>query len=306
MLSFLRFWLEADTSPLRRALDRLGPQFQEGGKKLAQRLNLGIAGGIAALGFMLAQGLGRAIRESVTDAMESLKQSSRLDLTVEDFQKIKLLADETGESVDNLVKLLKKGGPAVAEIRREMERLANDKGGVVQTPEAETIAYGGKMLDKAWGWVKGVAGYGVGRTARFASAAVGAMKGMFKYQGAGPYGRRADDYLGIFGEALKGWNAPGESAKSQRSTTKLVRDAVAQMEADEKPKSGNKNGIAALKAALSAIKLEKYDTDELSRVGIAHARTGYDQKSYQEQSLDYLKKIEANTGELKEMGNVES
>lgn len=310
-MSDLMFRLGGDTSPMRRKLDELGPYFQEGGKKLAQRLNLGIAGGMAALGFLLVQTIRRAAGEAVTDAMEAVRESSKLGVTVTEFQQLKQLADATGQSIDTMVKSLKLGGQAAQEMRTAMAGVSQAAGGTIGEDNAKRIAFAGQVGSTAWQGTKRMVGTGLGYLAEFGSRTIGNVTGVAKGIGALLKGKGfAEAYEVMTDEIAQGATAADTANTRQIVASGRAKIAASLVDRDEQAKkdaeADAKKKAAAAKKALSAIRMDKYEIDELSRVGIGHARTGYDQKSYQEQSLDYLKRIEANTGDLKEMGDVDS
>lgn len=290
------FSLGGDTTPLRRSLDKLSPQLEAAGRKMGERLNLGVAAGIAALGVAIVSTIKRSAGDAIADALNTVRESSRLDVTISEFQQIHRLAETTGASVSDLAKGLKAGGAAATELRKSMAALSAAGGGNASEQATASLAHAGRVGRTAWSGAKQLAGGALGWLVERGNVLTGAASGLWR--GAGEAIRKRSLAAGydVFTDHL----AEGMTASDTGLTRDRLASARVRMLAKSLSKAEGAQGnkltdekarAATLRSELAALRVGSADPDELSRIGIAHGRSSSEGAELQKDANRYLREI---------------
>lgn len=287
----MMFRLGADSTPLRRELDRLAPHFEEAGKKVGNKFKLGIASGMAAAVIGVAMTISRAIGEAIGDAVRDSRNASKFGVLVEEMQLIQQHADLTGASVENIVKQLRLGGVAAAELRKQMGVDRKSEGGGTSDGANRSLSFLGGVGRTAWNNGKAIAGSVAGLFTEAANVAVHGVTGFYKGIGTalrtGSISAGYETYTDSIAQGMA-----GSHTFATRENMRHMRQNFAQKKLEEAEEAARKKPKVE---RMPLIKAPEGQVDALTRVGIGTVATGADIRAFQEKSLKYLQDISRNT-----------
>lgn len=300
----LKWLLGADSTPFNRALLGLEGQAEKAGKKIANKFSLGAAA--AGLAFALA----RQFTAAFERAQESAIESARTGLMAEELTALNQIAKESGRSLDELVKILNRGGDAASRLRANMATVGKEFGTGPSQADTNALAFGGDMGTAGGNFLQRLFARRMAGPIRAAGIGMGWMRGIgagFKTLFGG--GSFSDAQGAFLDSVMGGINGPEDAAKRKRLQSMELELAEKQLKREEKRKSAearaNAKELRGLNdetgALASLITGNAPKGDALSQVGIFTARSGQEAAQYQRTSLKWLEQIANNTARAKEL-----
>jgi hypothetical protein len=144
MAASLLFRILGDSSPITRTLQTIGTNANKMGDKFGQDFGRGIKSRL--MGMIGVGAIFGGIKGISAEAGEQAQRARQLGITAEALQTLNVIAKETGQSVEELLKKFPKMTPAaIAQIDALREALL--KAGVIATDQAVAAA---ARLDAQW------------------------------------------------------------------------------------------------------------------------------------------------------------
>lgn len=289
----LVFKIFGDSRPFQHEMDKLQLGAQKAGKKIANKFNLGYAGLISGA----VIGSVQAIQQLIAKGTENIQGASKLKTTVEEFEQLKALSDQTGESVEKLSETLKNGGVHAEQLRRAMQAVGQASGaGWMTREESGFFASMGQSFGNLWSGIKLGLGQAVKTVVDFNSLVTDAMFGTdFSSDGE----RTAGDMEAAQGEAA----LAVKRAEREARRKKLFEEGQAQAQDDVRKTA--KDYYDKRQKRILDLMPDRGTADALTRVGIGNFGTAAESRNYQRDSLELFKKIEKNTSDSRTMKGFE-
>jgi hypothetical protein len=287
------FRVGLDSKPIKQELEAMGAHMEAAGKKIGKRFGLSWTNVIAGAVIGAGVAIGKAFGDAMTNAVENVRGSAKFGVNLEDFHALKVIAEETGASMEVMADALKRGGKEAAALRQQMAGVREGIDPEVQgwlKVLSDRAAGGWQNLQNATGAV------GAAATKRL-SILEGAQRGFGKgvkslFSGGG--------FSGFYDELTTGI-AEGATADDTAKANAVVAAGTVKM-VEIRAKKIAEAEAAAKKAANAKPTKVKGDmddgsTDALARVGILYSRFGMQSRreKWEDEMLSATKAIERNT-----------
>jgi hypothetical protein len=292
----MMFRMGADTKPLRQDMERVGAHMDDAAKKIGKKFGLTWSNAIAGVTFAAVGALGAAFHGAMTDALEKIKGSNALKVTMDDFTALKALSEETGVSVERLAKSLNSGDINGKSLRKQMEEA---KLGIIGPSDASAGQLKSMSSATSAGWqsFKNLTGSVAGGLFQGFSNMVGFGVGSVKGVGALLKGKGVGGFQEALSDQLAQSMTTGDTALT-RSKLMAGEAHIAEALLKRREEEANK------KPDKFKTTFEKYESgvsaDALAKTGILYSRFGMNSRQqWETDMLSITKRIEQNTAATK-------
>lgn len=281
----LFFKIGGDTKPLKQALEAAGAHVEAAGAKIGKRFGLTWKDAMAGVVIGGVATISAALADAMKQTLENVKGAAQFHLPVEDFELLKNLSDETGVSIETLVKGLQAGGDNAKRLREEMEK--TNKGFLRPGSEAAGwIKHGANESANLW-----QTGVNLGATylawqiqkLTYAKAALwgGAKAVGTWWRTGGDFDKASGVWADEIAKARTAGSTAMANARIATGTAQLVKAAV-----ERKP---DKRTFAKYETGV--------EVDSLAKVGILYSRFGMQSRhdKWEDEMLASTKVIADNT-----------
>jgi DNA-binding phage protein len=278
----ISLWYESRVSndKAKQDLASFGNYAQKFGKDLTHR----IFGTAAVIGAAIKAF--RGATQTFGEALQDATEAGKLGVTIERFQSLKFAAEQTGISVEEMVKTLKEGGPAADSIAAAMDSMKVSTTGIDSALQNQLLVLN-TQKEVVNNWLKGVASTVASASIRGGRAVLMSIRAAFTGEGAVDFHTN----LGLVNEET---NKEAAAILKAREDIKL---AMAQRMKDAA------KGIKPEKVVNFDGSRPAFTADTLAAMGGATALSGVNTVNFQrdllrytEEALQYQKETARNTG----------